>query len=89
MSDIVTWRELEGYFTDMREQIIIQLGAAPSDHDRTICQGKLALCNELMSLREALDTMALAKKDEERVAVPFARTLEFRQRIAAERTKGV
>ena len=80
MSDIITWQDLELYIAELRERVILEIGDAPSDFERTKAQGKLALCNELVTLRESLDTMAKqAQEGESRGPRPFARTDSFRK----------
>jgi len=78
---IVSWDQIEAYFHELRERVIQELGSAPSDYERTLAQGRLSLANELLSLKETLETMASAQKDveEPRRLQPFARTESFRK----------
>ena len=57
MSDyVVAWADILEYFKERREQIILDLGTK-EDKDLYRTQGKLALVNEFLNIKDILATL--------------------------------
>lgn len=54
---VVPWRDLEAYFSEMRERVIRDLADAETERALWQAQGKLAQIEELTSLRAILATL--------------------------------
>ena len=54
---VIPWVELEAYFKDAREQVILDLADAETDRNIWKAQGKLKLLDELARLRIILQVL--------------------------------
>ena len=77
MSDyVVPWAEVIEYFQECREQAFVELSMAESDRAVWRAQGKVALLDELLNLKDVFATMSEVDK-----VAPPAVVSEPRKRV--------